>query len=127
MLLFGGEGISLEFKNKNFGVGCPGGVEAVAHSLRDALEKHSNSKMGLLKIDFRNAFNLVDRDAFVQTSGEMFPGMSQWTQWCYGSPSLLLFDHKYVFHSTSGVQQGVLLGLFIFVALLLLLLRKLSN
>ena len=40
-LVAGGKGeISRAFEGKNFGVGCPGGVEAVAHSLRDAIQKH---------------------------------------------------------------------------------------
>ena len=40
----GGKGeISRVFEGKNFGVGCPGGVEAVAHSLRDVLQKHRKS------------------------------------------------------------------------------------
>jgi hypothetical protein len=106
----GKDEISAVFKNKNFGVGCPGGVEVVAHSLRDCLSKHAGSGLGLLKIDFRNAFNLIDRGAFVNASCSMFPGLSKWTMWCYGSPSILLYDHKDVINSTCGVQQGDPLG-----------------
>ena len=54
---------------------CPG-VEVVAHSLRDTLHRHRDSKFGLLKIDFRNAFNEIKRSHFVKTVGEMFPAMS---------------------------------------------------
>jgi len=35
----GKDEISAAFKGKNYGVGCPGGVEVVAHSLRDTLER----------------------------------------------------------------------------------------
>ena len=80
----GKDDISGAFKGKNYGVGCPGGVEVVAHSLRDYLEKHKGSRLGLLKIDFRNAFNEVSRDHFVKAVDRMFPAMSNWTQWCYG-------------------------------------------
>ena len=66
--------------------------------------------MALLKIDFRNAFNLIDRDAFVKSSCNMFPGLSKWTMWCYGSPSVLLYDHEHIINSTCGVQQGDPLG-----------------
>ena len=38
----------------------------MAHSLRDTLERHKGSKLALLKIDFRNAFNEVSRDHFVK-------------------------------------------------------------
>ena len=64
--LGGKDEISRTFKGKNFGVGCPGGVEVVAHSLRDVLSKHKSTDMALLKIDFKNAFNLIDRDVFVR-------------------------------------------------------------
>ena len=93
-----------------YGVGCPGGVEVVAHSLRDTLKKHEKSKFALLKIDFRNAFNEVSRDHFVKSTCEMFPEMTSWTEWCYGSPTMLLYDHKHIIESSSGVQQGDPLG-----------------
>ena len=106
----GKEEISAAFKGKNFGVGCPGGVEVVAHSLRDTLEKHKESKLGLLKIDFRNAFNEISRDHFVKAVDSMFPEMSNWTQWCYGEATMLLYDHEHIIESCSGVQQGDPLG-----------------
>ena len=34
----GKEEISQSFSGRNYGVGCPGGVEVVAHSLRDCLQ-----------------------------------------------------------------------------------------
>ena len=36
----GKEEISKAFAGRNYGVGCPGGVEVVAHSLRDCLNRH---------------------------------------------------------------------------------------
>jgi hypothetical protein len=104
------EDISLAFKGRNYGVGCPGGVEVVAHSLRDTLETHKGSKLGLLKIDFRNAFNEIKRDHFVRKVSELFPPMSNWTQWCYGEQSMLLYDHEHIIWSLAGVQQGDPLG-----------------
>jgi hypothetical protein len=107
--------ISSAFKGRNYGVGCPGGVEVVAHSLRDTLQQFAGSNLALLKIDFRNAFNLVDREAFMRTTCSVLPGLSRWTNWCYGSPSVLLYDHKHIMWSKSGVQQGDPLGPFISV------------
>ena len=50
MFLLGWQGGDLpRVKGKNFGVGCPGGVEAVAHSL----VKYRNSELALVKIDFK--------------------------------------------------------------------------
>ena len=106
----GKEEISKSFAGRNYGVGCPGGVEVVAHSLRDCLNKHKGSKLGLLKIDFRNAFNMVKRSHFVKAACEMFPAMSSWTEWCYGEASMLLYDHEHIIESCAGVQQGDPLG-----------------
>ena len=96
--------------NKNFGVGCPGGVEIVAHSLRDVLHKHKDSNLALLKIDFKNAFNLMDRDAFVKATSAYFPALERWTRWCYEKPPLLVYNHESQFVSETGVQQGDPLG-----------------
>ena len=68
----GKDEIEKDFAGRNYGVGCKGGVEVVAHSLRDTLSKFKNSKYGLLKIDFRNAFNEVSRDHFVKVPALCF-------------------------------------------------------
>jgi hypothetical protein len=47
--LGGKDAISKAFDGKNYGVGCKGGVEVVAHSLRDTLTKHKGSKMACSK------------------------------------------------------------------------------
>jgi hypothetical protein len=108
--LAGKDEIAQIFKGRNYGVGCPGGVEIVAHSLRDVLQKHSGSKLGLLKIDFANAFNSIDRSAFMQATCEVLPTLSRWTNWCYSTPPLLLYSHSKTLLSSSGVQQGDPLG-----------------
>ena len=68
----GKEEISKAFAGRNYGVGCPGGVEVVTHSLRDCLDKHKGSKLGLLKIDFKNAFHMVARSHFVNQLARCF-------------------------------------------------------
>ena len=106
----GKKDIEKAFKGRNYGVGCPGGVEVVAHSLRDTLPRFHGSDLALLKIDFKNAFNEVGRPHFVSEACAMFPAMSAWTDWCYGSPTMLLYDHKHIIESEAGVQQGDPLG-----------------
>ena len=105
--------ISDVFRGKNFGVGCPGGVEVVAHSLRDVLSKHKNSPdLALLKIDFKNAFNLMDRNVSSVPLPSYFPGLERWTRWCYTQPPL---DHSKLFESMRGVQQGDPHGALVFL------------
>ena len=53
------EDFSSCFAGKNFGVGCPGGVEVLAHTLRDFVNHHTGEGLAALKVDFRNAFNCV--------------------------------------------------------------------
>ena len=81
-------------------------MEVVAHSLRDVLRKHSESELALLKIDFSNAFNRVARQAFMRATDRVFPGLANWTNWCYAQKSFLLFDHREQIESSCGVQQG---------------------
>ena len=78
----------------------------ITHSLRDTLQRHAESDLGLLKVDFSNAFNQVDRRAFVKATCEEFDGLANWTNWCYGEESVLLYDHRDVITSSCGVQQG---------------------
>ena len=78
--------------------------------MRDVLRKHAESDLALLKIDFSNAFNCVDREAFMRTTCEEFPGLANWTNWCYGEESFLLYDHSERIVSSAGVQQGDPLG-----------------
>ena len=119
--------ISKSFEKQNYGVGCPGGVEVVAHSLRDTLQKFRNSNVALLKIDFRNAFNLIDRDTFIRAVSARFPSLERWTRWCYDSPPLLVYDHRHLFFSSCGVQQGDPLGPLYFCCGLQALVDKISD
>ena len=67
----------------------------------------------LLKIDFENAFNMVSRKAFLEVVYNSFPAIYEWVQFCYGSPSHLLFGDSLI-SSSSGVQQGDPIGPFLF-------------
>ena len=99
----------------------------VAHSLRDSLSKHKDSKFGLLKIDFRNAFNEIKRSHFVKEACDIFPAMTGWTHWCYGEPSMLLYAHEHQIESSAGVQQGDPLGPLYFCCGILGLVNEISK
>ena len=53
---------------------------------------------------------MVSWQHFKRLAGDMFSAMSAWTQWCYGTPKMLLYDHEHIIMSESGVQQGDPLG-----------------
>ena len=72
------------FASLQVGVACPLGVDAAVHTCRAWTKRHSgNSHKCLLKLDFENASNSVDRDQLLQKCREIFPGLAKWAHWCY--------------------------------------------
>jgi hypothetical protein len=71
------------------------------------------SDFHVLKFDFKNAFNCVSRQAFVDQVAVQFPSLLPFVSLCYGSPSVLRFGDRELL-STSGVQQGDPLGPLLF-------------
>eukprot|EP00660_Eupelagonema_oceanica_P019806 gene19806-biopygen19481 len=79
----------------------------------------------LLKLDFRNAFNTIDRSIVLKAVRERLPTISPWVEFCYADPSRLFFDGAVLF-SEEGVQQGDPLGPLLFALALQPLVRKLA-
>ena len=72
------------------GVGVPAACESVIHSVRDFIKANDHrSDMAMLKIDFTNAFNLVDRQTFINEVKVKFPSIYNWVVYCYGDENLL--------------------------------------
>ncbi|XP_026383845.1 uncharacterized protein LOC113279368 [Papaver somniferum] len=97
-----------------FGVGVPCGGEAILHSANRILdEKRNLNTMSMLLVDFRNAFNLVDRSAMLREVRNKCPSVSRWVGFCYASPARLYYGSS-TLSSSQGVQQGDLLGPLLF-------------
>ncbi|GKB07222.1 hypothetical protein Tco_0835506 [Tanacetum coccineum] len=77
-----------------FGVGVPGGCEAVLHSVNRLIESKGNEVgLSMLLVDFKNAFNLVDRSVLLEET-RAFIMMTPLLWSCQGSnknPLGLLF------------------------------------
>ena len=92
------------------GVGTRGGAEAVVHVARQWLHRNRESPQKvLLTLDLENAFNSIDRSAFLAAARRLIPGTVPWVDFCYKHSShLLLGDHR--LSSARGIQQGDPLG-----------------
>jgi hypothetical protein len=104
------------FRDVQVGVAYRGGAEHVVHSMRNIIHRHWNTPhhdFMVLKVDFRNAFNVVSRSAMLEQVVALFPDLYAWVHWCYGDSSLLFYNDKSV-RSCVGVQQGDPLGPFLF-------------
>ncbi|KAL5500379.1 hypothetical protein EMCRGX_G011931 [Ephydatia muelleri] len=115
------------FQPHQFGVACPFGTEKIAHGLRGCIEEHwSDPEFAVLKVDLKNAFNMVSRQALLVEVKNHFPELLPWACWCYGLHPLL-WHTMALLQSESGVQQGDPLGPLFFDLVLNLLISEISE
>ena len=102
------------FWPRQVGVGAQLGADSAVHSVRQWCERHAaDAGKVVLKLDFENAFNCVDRGAALRELRGHFPSLSRWAQWCYGQHSSLYFG-RWDVASQTGVQQGDPIGPLLF-------------
>ena len=94
------------------GVGIAGGAEAATHATRRFLSQ-KNDALGIVKLDFANAFNCVTRKQIIESVGLFLPELRNYVVAAYATPSALLFGSQ-VIMSACGVQQGDPIGPLLF-------------
>jgi hypothetical protein len=69
------------------------GCEAAIHTARTFVNNDQNRGKVLLKLDFKNAFNSVERDCILKEVQCHTPLLYPYLYQCYKNPSTLFFDH----------------------------------
>ena len=93
---------------RQLGFGVSGGAEAAVRAARRFLENMDRGQL-LIKVDFRNAFNTVRRDAILEAVAKYFPELLHFALSTIGGPSELQFA-EFILPSEEGAQQGDPLG-----------------
>lgn len=107
------------FLPHQLGVGMKNGAEAAAHETRIYYtSKHSSIRVfiKMIKIDIKNAFNELRRDAFLLKVKATIPEIFKFIEYCYGAPTNVYY-REHVILSQRGIQQGPL-GLALFCLVL---------
>ena len=109
-----------------FGVGTKGGTEPVVRAIQRALNRTlGDPYTHLTLLDFKNAFNQVDRTQIATALKEYLPGLYRTVKWAYNDPSDLVLG-QHILQSATGVRQGDPLGPFLFSVAVRPLLRQLE-
>ena len=89
-------------------------------------ENWNDANFAVFKVDMKNAFNSVSRQAVLDEVATFFPELLPWVAWSYGSPALLWHPLGCV-SSQTGVQQGDPLGPMLFALVLHKLVSSVSG
>ena len=72
------------------GVGVPNGAEGIIHSVERIIREVGDEKdLVMLKVDFTNAFNLVNRDVFLDQVQRICPEILPWVVYSYSQAAVM--------------------------------------
>ena len=83
-----------------------GGYDVGIHAARAELKKSSKNGNCALKVDFKNAFNSILRNLFLQLIAAWTPQLLPSAWLFYSSPSKVFSNEGVEFRAEEGAQQG---------------------
>jgi hypothetical protein len=109
------------------GVGIKGGCEATVHAFKRTVDQYIDNPQYVAGLaDAVNAFNLVERQKFLDCVLDNFPGLYRFVAYSYAQPSKMYLGYSSFFCS-AGVQQGDPLGPFLFCLAIHSLINKINS
>ena len=93
---------------RQLGYGVLGGAEAGVHAARQYID-NMQPQDAVVKLDFKNAFNSVQRDKMLEAVQSFAPEIYPLVHSVYSSPSSLLWEDKTLQSSEQGDPLGPLL------------------
>ena len=81
------------------------GAELASHSFRCLIESPQPKENVILKIDFENAFNSINRQFMLEKVFEIHPEVYKYSHLAYSQPSFLFYSDSAI-KSFEGTQQG---------------------
>ena len=94
-----------KYGNRQVVVGTEKGAEMASHVFRCLIESPQPKENVILKIDFENAFNSINRQFMLQNVFEIHTEIYKYSHSAYSQPSFLFYDDS-VIKSCKGTQQG---------------------
>jgi hypothetical protein len=114
-----------------FGVGSTGGVEPMIRAIQQTVDRAPGYTFTqLTSLDFKNAFNTLDRADLATGLRRFAPGLYRAARWAYGSTTDLVLTgnlgQQHLLLSSQGVRQGDPFGPLFFSLGIRTLLDRLS-